>query len=152
VKTRRHGFSLVEVVLALGVVGFALLAILGVAPVGLKSANESIDATRTSIIAADIESRIRASITTADFPSAAPTTRNFVPWYYNRDGILVSSAATGFYRVDATLGSSWANSLPNTDEHYLRPVSAIVRWPVDQTTGNPISNNSGTFTFFVRKP
>jgi uncharacterized protein (TIGR02598 family) len=148
VNARRHGFSLVEVVLALGLVGFALLAILGVVPVGLKSASESIDATRTSIIAADTESRIRASVTSANFTSAKPP----ITLYYSRDGIWVNGATTGFYRVDATIGTSWANPPANTDANYLRPVSVIVRWPVDQTTGNPITNNSSTFTFFVRKP
>jgi uncharacterized protein (TIGR02598 family) len=146
----RHGFSLVEVVLALGLVGFALLAILGMVPVGLKSAGQSMDATRTSMVSADAESRVRASVSATDFTSSTART---LTSYYSKDGILVSSFVTGFYRVDATIQPSWANPPVNVDQTYLRPVTAIVRWPIDTTTGNPITNNSSiTFTFFVRKP
>lgn len=39
------GFSLVEVVLAIGIIGFAFVAILGVVPVGLNNFNRSIETT-----------------------------------------------------------------------------------------------------------
>ena len=45
---RVRGFSLVEVVLALGVVGFALVAILGVFPVGLTTQHSAQDDTRAA--------------------------------------------------------------------------------------------------------
>ncbi len=55
---RVRGFSLVEVVLALGVVAFALLAILGVFPVGLTTQHLAQDDTRAAQIAADIFSSV----------------------------------------------------------------------------------------------
>jgi uncharacterized protein (TIGR02598 family) len=51
---RLFGFSLVEVVLALGVIGFAIVAILGVFPVGLKTSHSAQDETRAAEIAQDI--------------------------------------------------------------------------------------------------
>jgi type II secretory pathway pseudopilin PulG len=54
VKTRRFGFSLVEVVLALGVVSFAIVAILGLIPTGLQTSHSSQDETRASQIAQSI--------------------------------------------------------------------------------------------------
>ena len=38
---RGHAFSLVEVVLALGVVSFAIVAILGVVPLGLQTGHDA---------------------------------------------------------------------------------------------------------------
>jgi type II secretory pathway pseudopilin PulG len=57
----RTAFSLVEVVLALGVVGFALVAILGVFPAGMRANRLSVTDTRaaqlTSAIVATIDSQ-----------------------------------------------------------------------------------------------
>jgi type II secretory pathway pseudopilin PulG len=50
-KDRQSAFSLVEVVLALGVVGFATIAILGVLPIGLQTSHSSQDETRAAQIA-----------------------------------------------------------------------------------------------------
>lgn len=50
-QTKRCAFSLVEVVLALGVVSFAIVAILGVLPVGLNTGHFSQDETRAAQIA-----------------------------------------------------------------------------------------------------
>jgi uncharacterized protein (TIGR02598 family) len=66
---RTSGFSLVEVTLALGVMAFALVAILGIVPVGLNSARESVDASHTALIAQDVFDRMRASLVTNDSSS-----------------------------------------------------------------------------------
>src|SRR4051812_25727140 len=50
-KVRKSAFSLVEVVLALGVVSFAIVAILGVLPTGLQTGKASQDETRATQIA-----------------------------------------------------------------------------------------------------
>lgn len=50
----RRGFSLVEVVLALGVISFAIVAILGVFPVGLNTSHSAQDETRAPQIAQTI--------------------------------------------------------------------------------------------------
>ncbi len=49
-KNSPRAFSLVEVTLALGIVSFALLAILGLLPVGLKSAQDSSEQARATDI------------------------------------------------------------------------------------------------------
>jgi uncharacterized protein (TIGR02598 family) len=63
------GFSLVEVVLALGVVAFAIVAILGVLPVALQTGHSAQDDTRSSQIAQDILASI-ASQTQSNYPNA----------------------------------------------------------------------------------
>ena len=51
---RQRAFSLVEVVLALGVISFAIVAILGVLPVGLSTSHSAQDDTRAAHIAQSI--------------------------------------------------------------------------------------------------
>jgi uncharacterized protein (TIGR02598 family) len=58
------GFSLVEVVIALGVIAFSLVAILGVFPAGLASNRASINDTRASQLARAIIATIDAQCAT----------------------------------------------------------------------------------------
>ena len=60
----RSGFSLVEVVLALGVIAFSLVAILGVFPTGLASNRASINETRAAQLAQTIIATIDAQCAT----------------------------------------------------------------------------------------
>lgn len=59
--TRRPalGFSLVEVVIALGIVSFAVLAIVGMMPVAMKSAQDSMRQTDSTLIAQRIFSELK---------------------------------------------------------------------------------------------
>ena len=103
------GFSLIEVALAVAVISFALVAILGLMPVGLKSAAEAGDATRTSMLEANAEADIRATVGPTDFTSATART---VTRYYDQQAILLTSATGAFYRVDATIGNTWTTHSP----------------------------------------
>lgn len=62
---RAVAFSLVEVVLALGVIGFALLAIIGLLPIGLQSGRASIQETRANHLAEQIFNTLRSQPFTA---------------------------------------------------------------------------------------
>ncbi|MDQ6765330.1 MAG: hypothetical protein M3Z22_04420 [Verrucomicrobiota bacterium] len=64
-----RGFSLVEVVLALGVVAFAIVAILGMVPAGLSTSHSAQDDTRAAQIAQDIFASL-ASQAQATYPNA----------------------------------------------------------------------------------
>lgn len=76
------GFTLVEVVLALGIVSFAIVAIIGVLPAGLTVSHTSQDETRSAQIAQDILTSL-ASQAQTNFPncvikqSATPTALDF---------------------------------------------------------------------------
>ena len=54
------GFSLVEVVIALGIVSFAVLAIVGMMPVAMKSAQDSMRQTDSTLIAQRIFSELKS--------------------------------------------------------------------------------------------
>lgn len=60
-----RAFSLVEVVLALGIVGFALLAIIGLLPIGLQSGRASIQETRANYLADQVFATMRSQPFTA---------------------------------------------------------------------------------------
>ncbi len=81
----KRAFSLVEVVLALGVVSFAIVAILGVIPVGLNSGRSSQSETRAAQIAQDILSSL-ASQSQANFTNCVikqPATTTALDFSYN---------------------------------------------------------------------
>lgn len=108
---KRHvktsGFTLVEVALSLGLVGFALIAILGLIPVGQSVARASINETRAMQLAQQVFDTIRSqpfeqvSLDRLSNPSAAGntfdlTSRNDAPLspaivYADNNGKITSS-------------------------------------------------------------
>src|SRR4026209_237612 len=60
---RRHqyGFSLVEISLALGIIGFAFVALLGLLPAGLNIFRESVDTANETWIMQDLNSMIQVT-------------------------------------------------------------------------------------------
>jgi len=154
---RCRGFSLVEVTLGLGIIGFALLAVFGLLPVGAKSGREAVDSTRRGLVATDIRNRVRSAVTAADFPAppGLPAARS-LQLYYDRDGRFVDTAVAGLssvlYLADVSIGASWSNPSAGLTGHYIRPVSVTVRWPVNVTTGAAIGDSRASFTFSVRRP
>lgn len=152
---KRHGaFSLVEVTLSIGIIGFALLAIFALIPVGLTAGRDSIDATRSSLIAQDLKIRAQVAATSAVF--AAGTDTNLGPWFYDREGVFVQNPANNpasvLYQVTGVIHATW-NSVPqNVDATVLRPVTAILTWPANPITQTVVGNHSIPFTFYVRRP
>ena len=150
---RQRAFSLVEVTLAIGIVSFALLAILALVPVGMKSGSEAIDATHTSLIGQDTQNKVKSTVTSTTFSGSTDISST---WFYDREGVFVGTdvASNSFYRADATIHKDWgANASPsNVDATLLRPVTVKVRWPVNTSNGNPLGNNETSFTFYVRRP
>ncbi|CAN5543696.1 hypothetical protein BH09VER1_BH09VER1_24430 [soil metagenome] len=59
-RKEKEGFSLVEVVLALGIVAFAAVAILGMFPVALGAAKDSLSETHAAMIAQLIVGQLRS--------------------------------------------------------------------------------------------
>ena len=64
-RRKASAFSLVEVVLALGVIGFSLLAIIGLLPIGLQSGRASIQETRANHLAEQVFNTLRSQPFTA---------------------------------------------------------------------------------------
>lgn len=113
----QHAFSLVEIALALGVMGFALVAILGMVPVAVESARESREETRATFIACSLietlQSGDKASAILETSPgifsaiSFPPTTTISRDFAYDAEGVLIGEATAYNY---ATGGNSPANA------------------------------------------
>jgi type II secretory pathway pseudopilin PulG len=107
------GFSLIEVALALGLVAFALVAIVGLIPVGLNSNQASTNQTAASTVAAGIVADLLA--TPVEIPAEPKTSLRYqVP-------LPVSGSAThSFFLCEdgAQAGSIDANLDASTDPRY----------------------------------
>lgn len=125
-KRTRHGFSLVEVVLALGVISFAIVAILGVLPVALQTGHSAQDDTRAPQIAQDIFGSI-ASQAQSNYPNA-----------------VIAQAGTSFsYSVN--IGSDGQVTLgANNDGQLVDPYSPDLPYKIIITIdGDPAGFDAG---------
>ncbi|XHR27121.1 MAG: Verru_Chthon cassette protein B [Chthoniobacteraceae bacterium] len=106
-KETRRAFTLIETAVALGIIAFSLLAMIGVMPVGLTMMRQAMDMMRESQIVQQITAKALLtpySELAANFPSQTTS-------YYDEQGdILTSSsaAATGkaYFRVTAALNNT----------------------------------------------
>lgn len=92
----RRGFSLIEVTLALGIVSFGLLVMVGMLPIGLKSIGESMDDS--------VKTQIIQQITGKLLLTPYGEIDDFIsdgPYYFTEEGILQSgNDAATFYQVN----------------------------------------------------
>lgn len=152
-----RAFSLVEVTLALGIIAFALLAIVGLIPIGMKSAREAVEDTRTGLILQDAANRTRSFLGAATTVPAAPATVTW--WYDSRGGVRPQPQAwpdaETFYRVDVRYGPL-ASALTNVGATNLLAATISIGWPVNTATGaieGGSTNRSGTtHPFYLRIP
>lgn len=80
----RRGFSLVEITLALGIVCFSMLPILGLLPIGLTSLSESATRTGRANIAKELSSELQ-QISLSEIVNLPSQT-----YYYDRSGTPVT--------------------------------------------------------------
>jgi type II secretory pathway pseudopilin PulG len=141
---KTKAFSLVEVVLALGVISFALVTIMGLFGVGLTIDKESSDKTQAADLAALILSMRRALPTTND--STLP-----LPPLTNTTAVTSNSAPVAV----AINGTTITNNVPISDiydlNYRISPGSAtnmvnvylLLWWPAG--TKPPIGNASSYY-------
>ncbi len=94
-RLRRNGFTLIEIVLALGVVSLVMVALMGTLPAGLDALNTAQKLTLEGQILRDVEAKIRA----VPFDVAAGRARTNVTakiprrLYYGWDGVPLGENA-----------------------------------------------------------
>jgi uncharacterized protein (TIGR02598 family) len=175
---KQKGFSLIEVTLALGVIGFALIAILGLVPVALKTSKEATNDTRMSLIAMDVYSRTRASIPLGDDttkpnnPAAFATYKNNQGkdnaltkyYYYDREGLYLdqdgidgdgnANYLANYYRAQVDLGRLGSYP-PGTDKDYLLGVTIRLGAPAKLEKNGALASISTAvevYTFYLTRP
>jgi uncharacterized protein (TIGR02598 family) len=147
---REHGFSLAEVVIALGVITVGFVAVLGVFPIALQSGHSAQDETRAAHIGQSIFGSLvagaRSQFNNVQLPptsvsinlSAPP---NSLTLYADNDGQLSNSATNASYAI--TLYTN--NSVPGfTDPASANQVTVRVAWPANAAASNQ------TFRDYVR--
>lgn len=145
---RRAGFSLVEVVVALGITAFCLVAVFGLLPVALNTNRDSVQQTEAADLVSLIEGDLRSApsgpgaispafgIRIPDHPTAAAETLD--PLFLDDGGTAVSSAASAKYRVSLTFGSAHGRN--------ATPVQILVTWPAEAATNEAVGRLSCTST------
>lgn len=91
----RAGFSLVEVVLAIGLVTFAMLVIFSLLPVGLFSLQES----NRQIVETEIFNTVGAELSSTPFDQLTNYQTTRFPIYFNNEGTEVSSSNNAIFYV-----------------------------------------------------
>ena len=125
------GFSLVEIAMALGIIAFALLSILGLMQVGLTSLKANVDDTVTSLI---------LHHTRCQLDGTAFVDRSIPSIYYDVDcrPLAVADVARARYRVDVAI------TTPQTPPAATNLKTAVVTisWPVVGTSGQVVGGNA----------
>jgi prepilin-type N-terminal cleavage/methylation domain-containing protein len=119
-----NGFSLVEVMLAVGIVAFAVVGVLTAFPVGIEAARDARDETTAALIADDIFSRMRSqsfnkvmvpyqgafkqvNLGAASLPGWVGSKQGDpMMFYYARDGRPANSASGGAIGGSPSVGST----------------------------------------------
>jgi hypothetical protein len=165
INLRSGGFSIIEVVLALGVIAIGVVAVLGVFPVALSTGRSAQDATRAPHIAQAIITAIASQaqsslgapapipaiisqpspspgfsysvdLTTTSTPSPAATP-NF---YADNDGNLTQSAATAAYAIYIFTNNS-PPGFPTPLPVWANQVTVRVATPANAPAANQTSRD-----------
>jgi uncharacterized protein (TIGR02598 family) len=150
---RRKAFSLLEVVIALGVIAVGIVGILAVFPTALQTGHSAQDETRAAHIAQSVFGSLVAGATSQfNAVSLPPTplpidlttgsgTTPAVTVYADNNGNLVANAANAAYAIFIYTN----NSVPGfTDVTSANEVTLRVAWPANAPTANQ------TFRDYVR--
>jgi len=117
-KLRTNGFSLVEVTLALGVLGFVLLALISLISVGLRTGKESRDDMASSLLM----QRQLGNLGTNTYA----TLQTQPDVYYTVDGVETNSASAYFIAQTKIEASSLPDAGAKTRS---RRVRVEIAWP-----------------------
>jgi uncharacterized protein (TIGR02598 family) len=128
-------FSLVEVIIAMGIAAFCLIAMLGLIPSGLRQVKISSEQTAASAILASVANDIRNTppgstksvIYGITIPQSAENSST--PIYINEDGAVGSSPSSARYALKASLVSSNNASTMTTG-------NLVIWWPAAAALGN----------------
>jgi uncharacterized protein (TIGR02598 family) len=99
-KSSRRGFSLIEVVLSLGIVSFAFVGLFGLLPVGLNAFTNSVDSTVESQIAENVLTNVKQAkfsnlLTLADQNAGSnPALPPVQGYYFDDQGKAVAANPT----------------------------------------------------------
>jgi len=130
------GFSLVEVVLALGIFAFAITSVLGLLPVALQTNKVSFEESRALNIIHEVVADVSALATNAlspihDLPSLSST--NAIPDFFLDEGHRKVQQAEARYRVSVRYDQ------PASGSGQPVGINLRVSWPAVAPTATPLN-------------
>jgi uncharacterized protein (TIGR02598 family) len=118
-----RGFSLVEVVLAIGVTSFALLGMVALVPVGLKTSRQAADASTQS----QIVQYARNQLEMTSFANLS-VWNNATPLYFDNQGLITTSTdPQQIYSVTFSVGNLGLSTNNSTTNSYLGTSAQLVQ-------------------------
>ncbi len=152
-------FSLVEIVIALGVAAFCLLAVMGMLPIGLKTQQASVKQTTANSIISQIEGKLRSATRVPPGQEDRTDSKWLLhphtgggPWdptpdtlFFTNEGNSVGSAITSdsIYRATITYFQ------PPTPGYSTSLADITVSWPPQFDPTNPASVLLGKVETFI---
>lgn len=140
-SSRQRGFSLVEVVIAIGIIAFAIVAIFGLMSAGLRNGQESASDLALGMMTQSVSANLRMAGYQAVLSNAAylPSNTN-ANFYFNLDGDMALDGAGA--PSTAPLSNSYylcsvarrtITTLPTTNIVFLR---LVFSWPLQAPVAN----------------
>ncbi|XHR27098.1 MAG: Verru_Chthon cassette protein B [Chthoniobacteraceae bacterium] len=125
-------FSMVEIVVALGVASFTMVSMLGMLPIGLSNSRSSTAQTGAmnliTAIAADLKATASGAAATPRFAIVTNATSGQT-YYFNEEG-TVSTSLQSDSRYKASVQAVW---MPSTSETVQR---VTISWPAQASAPN----------------
>ena len=149
-RTRCSGFSLIEVVIAIGIVSFSILAVVGLLPVGLKTVKNANEQAGAANVLNAIAGAIRSATPTSSPVPGSPTKYNwdFAGISYN---FTVGSSANNQPIIIPNLTMEGGNVLTGSDPARLS--ACVILTPPSMVSGtSPMvtaANSPGTVLISV---
>ena len=134
----KAGFTLTEIVLALAIIATAMLAVIGLLPLGMDASRQAANHTIVATILEDLHNRLEGEKLQAGEVA-------FSPAFYSDAGTFISEdsegreAAKPYYRAEVRI-AEWSERPTHTSG--VRPVVIKLYWPVDSETGDPIGGST----------
>jgi len=142
-------FSLIEIVIAMGIAAFCLVAIFGLIPAGLKTNKQSLSETMAAGLASRIAADLRGTPSTTNtsflyaIPIPAAGGTNQYSFFLRDDGSATNIATPIGVNYRATV----LITAPAAGNRIADTASIMITWPAlaDPNTNNPPTNFTGSF-------
>jgi Tfp pilus assembly protein PilV len=132
VGTKQNGFSVAEVLIAVGILAVAMIFIAGVFPVGIRFTQVSIDRTTAAIVANEAFAKVRlfagrlTNLNSQSFDLSFTQQRDFNDWFTDHTISYYVDVNTYSYPTDNTVGFDdkqycWSALLRRTDRFAVDP-------------------------------
>jgi uncharacterized protein (TIGR02598 family) len=139
---RARAFSLVEVVLALGVSSFVLLTLVGTLPAGVKSVQNSMSESAQ----ASITQQLRAELQQISFSTNSTAAYNISNLandtnYYSNDGTAMTNSTGAYYQATFLVNTA---SIPGSATTFqasnARSIGVVLSYPLTAPVANQTTN------------